>query len=506
EAAEEAEAAEEGDTFSLAFGGGAPESPAEEPEAPKADDRRVRCPKCGEEMLLSELVDVETGEPLDLASLIPAELVEAPSDDTGYALAGGGFGVSEASGTDGAAVPRKTVIHRSRPKKPRSVLKELIFVVMGGLMAVPIAHYLAIPIQKYIQQREDAYGLFQFPTPGFPDTYKFQKKYPWVPTCLLPGYDAEALKVENLEEEDAPAKETKKAEKPAEETDDAAAEDDWVEGETDDSGEVEADVVNEEASADDDEGGFALAGDFTEPELKEEDDASGDLSAMFGSRPGEEAAPKPAAPQPKEEPSEEPVEEPAAEEPAAESKEESKPEPKAEPKPAEKKGLTENLPEVKPEEVSPLLAGLATDGSAEKLTAANLVAEKLTCLKSDDASLAVREQAVAALRKLAEDKGVVEKLNKAQVARLTAENHAQGIVFVGTVEKVASVKGMTALKVAFDATDKKVYVLSNEVGEVAEGKRYAFTGLVVDPNQDERVVVTSKKAPLVWRGLFVELP
>ena len=397
---------------------GAPaEGAAEEakPEPIKAEDRLVQCPGCSMKFHLSELIDAETGQPLDLASLIPAEVLAA-------------------------ATRRGRKIRAPKPKKKQSMARMIISVIIGGLLAVPLAHYISIPIQVALGQHR--YGLFKdFPTPGVPFTYKVGlKKHPWFPKFLLPFYDAEnPLHNPDLpdpEPEEAPAPEVK----PADDVEKNSQPHDWSQ-DPDTSGEAEKLMSDE-------------PGDST--------------TKLFGGG----------------------LEKPAEE--AEESTEEA----------ADDVFSTREMPSYKAEEVEPLLASIPETAAEDTLTATEDVAKKLTVVAEDEAAKAVCDSGKEALKKLATAEGAAETLGKAGEALLKPENHGKGIVLVGkVVDEPKDVRGLTVLKIQLDGTDKKIYVVHKHSGDFAKDKRYVMTGIVVDSDQDANCKVSKKGGVVIWRGL-----
>lgn len=179
------------------FSFGAVAEEAEPEEELAADDRLVRLPEDEREFRLSELIDVATGEPLDLRSLIPEGVARVAAEaDTGYGMVGDfgggmsfGGGGAPAFGADaatvGEGVPRKTPVRKTAPKKKKSLVKEIVQVVLGGLLALPIVHILLLCIMG------DERNIPGMPTPFFQDTYYHVQEptWSWMPTWLLPGYD-----------------------------------------------------------------------------------------------------------------------------------------------------------------------------------------------------------------------------------------------------------------------------------------------------------------------------
>ena len=138
---------------------------------PAALDKKVRTPDGEQEYLLSELIDVETGEPLDLTSLIPEELLsssESAAAASGFAFGGsepaaGGFDMS--AGSEAPATSKK-----KRPARPKTDKKKGSGVLsyIGGLL-------LALLLFPYVMALFAMAGWesnFPVPAPGIPSTYK----------------------------------------------------------------------------------------------------------------------------------------------------------------------------------------------------------------------------------------------------------------------------------------------------------------------------------------------
>ena len=192
--------------------------------APAALDKRIRIPGGDQEYQLSELIDVETGEPLDLTSLIPAELLSATVKEAtgGFSLgeaqpAPGGFDMS--AGSEPAA-PSK----RKRPARPKAEKKKgggILGIVMGGLLAFILFPY----VMALIEMTTGAQSNIPIPAPGIPSTYKYIPE--WWPDWAMfvfPGRTADnaaQTPAENPADKAAPAADEENA-NPA---DDAAAED-----------------------------------------------------------------------------------------------------------------------------------------------------------------------------------------------------------------------------------------------------------------------------------------
>ena len=89
---------------------------------------------------------------------------------------------SAAAGAE-AAKPVKRVVRRAKPKKKRSLVGELIKIVIGGLLAFPLAHYILWG--SYLAfERPGEGGLFKIPTPFIQASYKYAKNFPSVPVAV----------------------------------------------------------------------------------------------------------------------------------------------------------------------------------------------------------------------------------------------------------------------------------------------------------------------------------
>ncbi len=192
--------------------------------APAALDKRIRIPDGDQEYQLSELIDVETGEPLDLTSLIPAELLTVPEKE-----ATGGFSLGEAQPTTGgfdmsAGSEPAATSKRRRPARPKTEKKKgggILGIVMGGLLAFILFPY----VMALIEMTTGAQSNIPIPAPGIPSTYKYIPE--WWPDWAMfvfPGRTADnaaQTPAENPTDKPAPAADEENA-NPA---DDAAAED-----------------------------------------------------------------------------------------------------------------------------------------------------------------------------------------------------------------------------------------------------------------------------------------
>ncbi|MDO4858957.1 MAG: hypothetical protein Q4A17_13555, partial [Thermoguttaceae bacterium] len=93
-----------------------------------------------------------------------------------------------------APKPVKRIVRRAKPKKKHTVVGELIKIVLGALMAFPLAHYIVWG--SYLAFGKPAPGgLYKFPTPFIQASYKYAKNFPNIPVEVwkytMLGFDAE---------------------------------------------------------------------------------------------------------------------------------------------------------------------------------------------------------------------------------------------------------------------------------------------------------------------------
>jgi hypothetical protein len=137
-------------------------------------DLVVRCPHCQAESRLGELVVVGTEQPLDAASLAETLGISAAEASAGLDVPTGLWGSIETISsssldfgqgkTDSTGTPAADWTRRQRSNK--SVLGQAIGVVLGGLLALPIAYYALNLI------RGEQFDWFSVPLPFAPHTYK----------------------------------------------------------------------------------------------------------------------------------------------------------------------------------------------------------------------------------------------------------------------------------------------------------------------------------------------
>lgn len=159
---------------------------------PAALNKKVRTPDGDQEYLLSELIDVETGEPLDLTSLIPEELLSG-AEPAAAATSGFAFGAAEpaadgfdmsAEGESPAPSKKKRPARPKAEKKKHGMVRFIVEIILGGLLACIIFPYLML----FIQWAFNIESNFPMPAPGFPSTYKYiPEGWPEWAMFIFPG-------------------------------------------------------------------------------------------------------------------------------------------------------------------------------------------------------------------------------------------------------------------------------------------------------------------------------
>ena len=196
------------------------EKEKEEPAAVDPDPL-VRGPHGEAEFRLSELIVVSSGEPLgpvtasviaghgllrplaeDEAKAVAKEapaldvwgkIEAAPQLDLGYAAGAGaadhaGFAIRDSELAEERAAD--TMPARPRPKrKEKSIVRVMVEVVLGGIVAVPLAAYLAVMIKG------DQANFLKSPLPGCPSTY--HRCPDWWPQWLKIGAGDEGIASED---------------------------------------------------------------------------------------------------------------------------------------------------------------------------------------------------------------------------------------------------------------------------------------------------------------------
>ena len=344
------------------------------------------------------------------------------SDETGVSLAAetseNGMDISAAANDGGSPKPVKRIVRRAKPKKKRSIVGELFKIVLGGLFAFPLAHYIVWGI--YLGTGKPAPGgLYPIPTPFIQESYRYVKDFPQIPQeywkYVLYGFDpARDLAPEPKAEEVV--------------TNESAPAAPIAEGQNPDTSGSEASFGENEEF-----GGFEM----------DEDEVAQTAAEYVKFRSG-------------------------------------------------------NLPEYDAAEVV-----LEFDpANTEAFQTAML---KVSFLKDGDDGKKLANVARDEMKNAVKGKKA-DALNEMVLPWLTKENHGKGIMITGKVEKVVKRGDFKITIVKVDGTEDKVKLISPKTIKNAKGKRYAFTGVIFDPDQDEKVESKKKDEVLIWRGLFKALP
>ncbi len=320
-------------------------------------------------------------------------------------------------GNEEAPKPVKRIVRRVKPKKKRSVVGELIKIVLGGLFAFPLAHYIVWGI--YLGTGKPAPGgLYPIPTPFIQQSYRYAKDFPQIPEAcwkyVLLGFDpARDLAPEPSKTEIA------KNEVPA------------TPSTTDENAET---VAGEVAFGENEEfGGF---------EMDESEVAQ--TAAEYV------------------------------------------------------KFRSDNLPEYDAAEV-------ALEFDPANIEAFQTAMLKVSFLKKGEDGKKLEDQARSKMKSSVKGKKA-DALNQTVLPWLTKENHGKGIMITGKVKKVVDRGDFKITIVKVDGTNKDVKLISQKSLKKAKGKRYVFTGVIFDPDQDEKIESKKKDEVLIWRGLFKSLP
>ena len=344
------------------------------------------------------------------------------SDETGVSLAAetseNGMDISAAANDGGSPKPVKRIVRRAKPKKKRSIVGELFKIVLGGLFAFPLAHYIVWGI--YLGTGKPAPGgLYPIPTPFIQESYRYVKDFPQIPQeywkYVLYGFDpARDLAPEPKAEEVV--------------TNESAPAAPIAEGQNPDTSGSEASFGENEEF-----GGFEM----------DEDEVAQTAAEYVKFRSG-------------------------------------------------------NLPEYDAAEVV-----LEFDpANTEAFQTAML---KVSFLKDGDDGKKLANVARDEMKNAVKGKKA-DALNEMVLPWLTKENHGKGIMITGKVEKVVKRGDFKITIVKVDGTEDQVKLISPKTIKNAKGKRYAFTGVIFDPDQDEKVESKKKDEVLIWRGLFKALP
>ena len=467
EAAEEAVEAEEAEEAVFE------EEASSEPEAapaPAALDKKVRTPDGEQEYLLSELIDVETGEPLDLTSLIPEELLTAAVAETttGFTLGAaqpttGGFDMS--AGAEPSAPSKRR--RPARPKAPQKKGGSIVGIIFGGLLAFILFPY----VMALIEMTTGAQSNIPIPAPGIKSTYKYIPE--WWPDWAMfvfPGRTTDAAA-------DAPADKPADNPAPAVPEDNANPADDAA--------------VTEDAPADDavsgDDGTFdpdaflANGGDENAAEPKD---------VLAGDKPADEPADAPAD-EPLDEPADEPADEPVA--------------------PAEP-GVV-NAPVYTSADVSEAVANVGTAFKAAKAiddtvyAALNDMAEKSTFVDTaavDDQLKDAMAKVRAAMGNFGTKAALASALSEKWAARVEDATDDAGVLFVGSLSDVSERDGYQISTINVEGQDGSVEVVGLRKIKPAVGDKVVVCGKRIADPEKNLGGFTDNGLPVVWGGIVIK--
>ena len=417
--------------------------------APAALDKRVRTPDGEQEYLLSELIDVETGEPLDLTSLIPEELLTASTDE-----AAGGFSLgapqTTASGFDMSAGSESTPsTKRRRPVRPKTEKKKvstgkfILEIVGGGLLAFILFPYIMV----LIEVTTGAQSNIPIPAPGIKSTYKYIPEWwPEWAMFVFPGRTTDAAA-------DAPADKPADNPAPAVPEENANPADDAA--------------ADEEAPADDaaaaDDGSFdpdAWANDGAENAAEIKDVLADD----------------------------EPTDEPA------------------------EPGVV-NAPQYASADVSEAVANVgAAFKEAKKIddtvyAALNDMAEKSTFVDTsavDDQLKDAMTKVRAAMTNFGTKASLASALSEKWAARAEDESDNAGVMFVGSLTDVSERDGYQINTITVDGQDGSVEVVGlRKIKPVAGDKVVVCGKRIADPEKNLGGF-TSNGLPVIWGGIVIK--
>ncbi|MDO4629330.1 MAG: hypothetical protein Q4C70_09125, partial [Planctomycetia bacterium] len=366
----------------------------------------------------------------------------APAEMDPTAFLGAAAGLETTEGTDAilsaaetsaeevAEAPKtvKKVIRRSRPKKKRSVLGELIKIVLGGLCAFPLAHYIVWGIYLGTGKPGPG-GLYKIPTPFIQESYKYAKDFPQVPLEVwkytLLGFDPARDLAPDPEPEGTPLiAQTPVIPQPT----------DVITPENTGEMAENADSLTENTNDE-----FAMGGDF-----------AGDFDDS------------------------------AVDQFAAEAV----------------KITSNNLPEYDAKEV-------VLDWNPANQDAFQTAMLKVSFLKDNEDSDALSKSVKTEMKKVCASENA-QALNVAVFPSITKENHGKGVLVVGTIKTVLKRGDFNVLAVTLDGTDEEVKIIHPvKLKFLKKGAHCAFTGVIFDPEQDEKV---SGKEVLIWRGISTQVP
>ena len=473
EAVEAEEVAEAEEAEEAAFEDAAPTEPEPVP-APAALDKRVRTPDGEQEYLLSELIDVETGEPLDLTSLIPEELLTAAVAETT-----GGFTLGAAQQTTGgfdmsAGAESSTPSKRRRPARPKASQKKggsIVGIIFGGLLAFILFPY----VMALIEMTTGAQSNIPIPAPGIKSTYKYIPE--WWPDWAMfvfPGRTTDAA-----------------ADAPADNPAPAVPADDAANVPADDANAPAEDAAaTEEAPAD-----FPLSGD----------DGTFDPDAFLANGGDENAAEIKdvlADDEPADEPADAPADEPL-DEPADEPTEPAEP---AEP------GLV-NAPVYTSADVSEAVANVGTAFKAAKAiddtvyAALNDMAEKSTFVDTaavDDQLKDAMAKVRAAMGNFGTKAALASALSEKWAARVADATDDAGVLFVGSLSSVAERDGYQISTINVEGQDGSVEVVGLRKIKPAVGDKVVVCGKRIADPAKNLGGFTDNGLPVVWGGIVIK--
>ncbi len=341
-----------------------------------------------------------------------------------------GLSAAETAVEEAGEAPKtvKKVIRRAKPKKKRSVVGELIKIVLGALCAFPLAHYIVWGIYLGTGKPGPG-GLYKIPTPFIQASYKYAKDFPQVPLEVwkytMLGFDPARDLAPDPEPVDAPLV----AQNPVvpQSTEVVAPEN---------TGEM---AENADSFAEEADGEFAMGDDF-----------AGDFDDS------------------------------AIDQFAAEAV----------------KITSDNLPEYDAKEV-------VFDWNPANQDAFQTAMQKVSFLKDNEDSKALIKTAKEEMKKVCASANA-QALNEAVIPFITKENHGKGVLVVGTIKTVLKRGDFNVLAVTLDGTDEEVKIIHPvKMKFLKKGAHCAFTGVVFDPEQDEKV---SGKEVLIWRGISTQVP
>ena len=462
EVAEDAVEAEEAEE--AVFEEETPSEPEPAP-APAALDKKVRTPDGEQEYLLSELIDVETGEPLDLTSLIPEELLTAAVAETtgGFTLGAaqptiGGFDMS--AGAEPSAPSKRR--RPARPKAPQKKGGSIVGIIFGGLLAFILFPY----VMALIEMTTGAQSNIPIPAPGIKSTYKYIPE--WWPDWAMfvfPGRTTDAA--------DAPA--DKPADKPADNPAPAVPEDNA--NPADDA------AVTEDAPAADD----AVSGD----------DGTFDPDAFLANG-GDENAAEIKDVLADDEPADD---EPAADEPADAPADE----------PAEP-GVV-NAPVYTSADVSEAVANVGTAFKAAKAiddtvyAALNDMAEKSTFVDTaavDDQLKDAMAKVRAAMGNFGTKAALASALSEKWAARVADATDDAGVLLVGSLSSVAERDGYQISTIDVEGQDDAVEVVGLRKIKPAVGDKVVVCGKRIADPAKNLGGFTDNGLPVVWGGIVIK--